>query len=273
MSRVSPMRVLTVTVAVLFATGLRPASAQVTAEVPAPATDTTAPLFRTSDLAYAAVFFGSLIAIEPLGSVDAALSPDSPPTGFAGGLDDFGDAFGKGIVVVGLGGAALLGGEMFGNSRLSRVGLRTLGALAVSTVIVWPAKAIVGRRRPYAAAGQTDEFDSFTSDRASFSFPSGHTSSVFGLAGVVSDEFAEDAPWVPYVAYPVAILTAVSRVVGQEHWATDVIAGAAAGLFASEISKRLFDNDGTSSGTVGAIQPIFSAGSDGWVVGMSARTR
>jgi membrane-associated phospholipid phosphatase len=265
------LRCLTI-VCVLFAAGLKPASAQVPGEVPASATDTTAPLLRTSDLAYAAVFFGSLIAIEPLEGLDSRLSPNTLPTGFTADFADAGDTFGKGYVAYGLGGAALLGGKLFGSSRLSRIGIRAIGALAASDVIVFPAKVIVGRQRP-AGGDDTDRFDSFAFEREFYSFPSGHTAHAFALAGAVSDEFADDAPWVRFVAYPIALATGASRLIGQEHWATDVIAGAAAGLFASEISNRLFGGRGTSSGTVGAIQPIFSAGSDGWVVGMSARTR
>lgn len=238
-----------------------------------PLADPSPPLFRTHDLTYAAIFFGSLLAIDSFEGIDGSLSPGSHPTGFAGGLYDVGDVIGKGSVALGLGGAALLGGELFGQSRLSRVGLRSLGAIAVSTVIVVPAKVIVGRRRPFASDGNTDEFDSFTFSSKSYSFPSGHTSSVFALAGVVSDEFAEDAPWVAYVAYPVAFLTGASRIVGREHWVTDVIAGAAAGVFASKLSGRLLGGPSPERGPGTTIRPVLSAGADGWIVGMSAEIR
>ena len=251
----------------LVASGLNPASAQTSAA------DSTPGLFRTSDLAYAAVFFGSLIAIEPLENVDATLSPDSLPTGFAGDLFDAGDTFGKGYVAYGLSGVALLGGELFGSSDLSRIGIRAIGALVASDAMVFPAKIAVGRRRPSGDGRSPDEFDSFAFEREFYSFPSGHTAHAFALAGVVSDEFSADAPWVPYVAYSVATLTGVSRLLGREHWATDVIAGAAAGIFASKLSDRLLGDRGAEIGTLSAIQPILSVGGGGWVVGLSAHTR
>ncbi len=253
--------------------GSRPAPAQ------SSAADSTAGLFRTSDLAFAAVFFGSLIATETLEGFDSGLSPDSLPTGFAGDLFDAGDTFGKGYVAYGISGVAVLGGELFGSSRLSRVGLRAIGALAASDVIVFPAKVIVGRRRPTGDGRNPDEFDSFAFEREFYSFPSGHTAHVFALAGAVSDEFSDDAPWVPFVAYPVAILTGASRLLGREHWATDVIAGAAAGMFANNFAGRMLGGtgtergNGTERGTGVTVQPILSVGGEGWIVGLSARTR
>jgi len=44
---------------------------------------------------------------------------------------------------------------------------------------------------------------------------------------------------VPFLVYPVATATAVSRVVGRKHWVTDVVAGAAIGLFSSKVVGRL----------------------------------
>ncbi|TFG65642.1 MAG: phosphatase PAP2 family protein [Gemmatimonadales bacterium] len=256
---------VTITFLLVLTFGSSPASAQTSAA------DSAAGLFRTSDLAYAAAFFGSLLAIESLKGIDASLSPDSPPTGFTEDLVRMGNAFGNGVVVYSLGGVAFLGGELFGVSRLSRVGIRALGALAASSVIVLPAKVTVGRHRPSGGGGDSDEFDSFAFNAESFAFPSGHTASAFALAGAVSNEFSEDAPWVPYVAYPLALLTGVSRVVDRKHWATDVIAGAAVGIFAAEFSGRLFGSRETQRGIVGSIRPIVSAGGDGWMLGLSAR--
>ncbi len=250
-----------------------PLAAQEPSAAQTTAADSTPGLFRTSDLAYAAVFFGSLIAIKPLEGVDESLSPDNLPTGFASEVYEIGDAFGNGAIVYSLSGAAFLGGKLFDSPRLSRVGLRAIGSLVASSLIVFPTKVIVGRRRPTGIDGDADEFDSFATSSAYWAFPSGHTASAFALAGAVSDEFAEDAPWVRYVAYPVALLTGTSRVLGRKHWVTDVIAGAAAGLFANKVSGRMFDRREADPGTVGAIQPILSPGGDGWIVGMSIRTR
>jgi len=235
--------------------------------------DSSPPLFRTQDLTYAALFFGSLLAIDSFEGIDATFSPGSEPTGFARGFHDAGDFLGRGSVAIGLSGGAWLGGALSGNSRLSRIGRLSLGAMAASTIMVLPSKVIIGRQRPSGIAAETSEFDSFTFSRQNYSFPSGHTSSLFALAGVVSDEFADDAPWVAYVAYPIAFLTGASRVVGREHWVTDVLAGAVVGVFASNLSRRLLGGHGDEAGSGTTVQPLLSAGVDGWILGMSAQVR
>lgn len=250
----------------LLVSAAAPVSSQVIARDSAP------PLFRTQDLTYAALFFGSLLAIDPFEGIDATFSPASHPTGVAGSLYDAGDFLGRGYVAIGLGGGTWLGGALSGNARLSRIGRLSLGAMAASTIMVLPSKVIIGRQRPYVA-GETSEFDSFTFSRQNSSFPSGHTSSLFALAGVVSDEFADDAPWVAYIAYPIAFLTGASRVVGREHWVTDVLAGAAVGVFASKLSRRLLGGDSVESRPGTTVQPLLSAGADGWILGMSAQVR
>ena len=85
---------------------------------------------------------------------------------------------------------------------------------------------------------------------------------MFALAGTVDRLLGDDAPWVPWVAYPVAALTGASRVVGREHWVTDVVAGAAAGLFASEVVGRLHDEPGRG-GWLSELRPFAAPAGDG----------
>jgi membrane-associated phospholipid phosphatase len=60
------------------------------------------------------------------------------------------------------------------------------------------------------------------------SFPSGHTAGAFSVASVVAAEY-RDTPGVGAAFYAAASLTALARVNDNEHWATDVVAGAALG--------------------------------------------
>ena len=62
------------------------------------------------------------------------------------------------------------------------------------------------------------------------SFPSGHTSSAFMGAGFAHFYFAELWVIVPYL---LAGITGYSRVVSENHWWRDVLAGAALGIFVS----------------------------------------
>lgn len=59
------------------------------------------------------------------------------------------------------------------------------------------------------------------------SFPSSHTSQAFAVAAVVADRY--DLP-VGVLAYGLAGLVGLSRLVQDKHWATDVAAGAVLGL-------------------------------------------
>jgi membrane-associated phospholipid phosphatase len=63
------------------------------------------------------------------------------------------------------------------------------------------------------------------------SFPSGHTTVAFAAATVFASEY-KNIKWVPIVAYSAATLIGLSRITENQHWATDVVAGAAIGYLA-----------------------------------------
>lgn len=69
----------------------------------------------------------------------------------------------------------------------------------------------------------------------SSSFPSGHASSAFTAAGVLSQS---DPLWPVY--YGVAALVASSRVYVKIHHASDVVAGAALGVGMAVVARRLW---------------------------------
>jgi membrane-associated phospholipid phosphatase len=60
------------------------------------------------------------------------------------------------------------------------------------------------------------------------SFPSGHTTVAFAAATVFAMEY-KNTPFVPIVAYSAASLIGLSRLVQNQHWASDVLVGAALG--------------------------------------------
>jgi undecaprenyl-diphosphatase len=67
------------------------------------------------------------------------------------------------------------------------------------------------------------------------SFPSGHATSAFSAAALLSED---DALWPLY--YAVATVVATSRVYVKMHHASDVVAGAAFGSFVGHAARRVF---------------------------------
>lgn len=69
-----------------------------------------------------------------------------------------------------------------------------------------------------------------------FGFPSGHAANVFAGATMLSMEYGENYPWVPYAAYSVASGLSALRVTHQKHYWSDVIFGAGLGILSTKIA-------------------------------------
>ena len=89
-------------------------------------------------------------------------------------------------------------------------------------------KRAFGRDRPYLGgdAHRFDAFDGRSQDQRAF--PSGHSTEAFAVAGVIATHYA-DSPAVVWSAYSLAALTGLSRMKKDQHWASDVLAGAMIG--------------------------------------------
>jgi membrane-associated phospholipid phosphatase len=113
-------------------------------------------------------------------------------------------------------------------------------AAAVATI----AKYVAGEQRPYYTDPNTGRrgpifhgpFYPFskTSDGKRLSnsdysaFPSGHTTVAFAAATVYAMEY-RDKPLIPILSYSAATLIGISRMTENQHWASDVVAGALLG--------------------------------------------
>lgn len=67
------------------------------------------------------------------------------------------------------------------------------------------------------------------------SFPSGHTATAFTGAELVRLEYGDDCPWAAIGAYVVATGVGFLRVYNEQHWFTDVLAGAGLGILSTRI--------------------------------------
>ena len=132
-------------------------------------------------------------------------------------------------------GGIYLAGTAAGERRIQDLGLHAGGAVLLSTMITGGIKVIAGRARPHVDTANARDFRLFRgigSDDFQ-SFPSGHSTAAFAFASVVTAETSNwwpDGRWpVGTITYSIATLTAASRIYNRQHWASDVIAGAAIG--------------------------------------------
>jgi membrane-associated phospholipid phosphatase len=114
--------------------------------------------------------------------------------------------------------AGLYGFNAFSSQNRHRLGRQTvllLSSGALASGIMIPLKFITDVDRP---------------NDNPHAFPSGHTTYAFVIAGVFDREFREKSKWISVGGYTVATATGVMRVLNNEHWLSDVLAGAGVGL-------------------------------------------
>ena len=138
-----------------------------------------------------------------------------------------------GTVVIGL--ALYAFGRIDDQRRVQDLGLHGVEAVILSTATSFGIKMLAGRARPHVDIASPHNFQlarGFSGDDYQ-SFPSGHTTSAFAFAAVVS---RETQMWWPHsrwyigtAAYAGATLVGVSRMYNNVHWASDVLGGAAIG--------------------------------------------
>jgi membrane-associated phospholipid phosphatase len=118
-----------------------------------------------------------------------------------------------------------------------------LGALAVNLALTDVVKRLADRPRPYAHFCRPYRPEDLAKDDAHYSFYSGHTSTAFAMAvtaGMLSHYHGyrnEAGVWA--TGLTLATTTAVLRIAADRHYATDAIAGAAAGIFIGWLVPRL----------------------------------
>ena len=114
--------------------------------------------------------------------------------------------------------------------------LFSLLSLITGGVLAQLFKHIFGRHRPYAEALLTSqEFSPFTINYEYHSLPSGHSQVLFSVASVLSILW----PRVWWLWLGVAIVFATTRVITLNHWVSDIVAGAAVGMFGTVLTFRL----------------------------------
>ena len=108
-----------------------------------------------------------------------------------------------------------------------RFAVNTIASVGVAYVGKTALKAAVKEARP-------DHSDNK-------SFPSGHTAMAFAVARSIDKEFRKESIWIPIAGYAAATAVGIERVANDRHHWYDVVAGAAVGYGAAELSWYLSD--------------------------------
>ena len=152
--------------------------------------------------------------------------------------------------------------------RLRNMSLAALQSFVYAEVASAGLKVLTCRMRPLEVNGQQSTVNSRSQSQSqsqsqtwlgpfksfeSTSFPSGHAMRSFALAATVAG-FYPEKKWVGIVSYSLATVTSVGRVVSKEHWASDVIVGAAIGYFIGRGVVKFNEKIGNISSV--EIQPI-----------------
>ncbi len=132
---------------------------------------------------------------------------------------------------------SLLGGEIAipvglygvglfkGDEHARETGILSGEALADSVVVEEVAKVIFRRERPLYNNAAGDFFSSNAGSDGSF--PSSHSTLAWSTAAVIAGEYP--SKWVAAGTYTLATGVSLTRVLGQEHFPTDVLVGGVAG--------------------------------------------
>jgi len=116
-----------------------------------------------------------------------------------------------------------------------KIGFMAIAALILSTILGdGILKHVVGRIRPSA---NIPAVNLLIVKPLSYSFPSGHTTSSFAVAGVLAKYFKEYA----FEFISLASLISFSRLYLNVHYPTDILAGIVLGLICSGIIIYLFN--------------------------------
>ncbi|WP_192822915.1 phosphatase PAP2 family protein [Rufibacter sp. LB8] len=110
----------------------------------------------------------------------------------------------------------------------------------LTTAMVYPTKVLTKQERPNGLP------------RA---FPSGHTAYAFTIATVVDKEFRAKSPWISVGSYTIASATGAMRILNNEHWLSDVLAGAGMGILSVNTVYFLHDKFVKDKGLNATIAP------------------
>ncbi|MEX2178925.1 MAG: phosphatase PAP2 family protein [Gemmatimonadaceae bacterium] len=215
------------------------AGAQPASTAPADSSPPVRALFQSSDLVVLAGFTAATVAMFPMDRRIASAVRDPAL------VDNAGVA--RAARVIGFMGSPapfLIGGAMYVAGRYGKVpraahlAVHTTEAIVVGLGVAGALKATLGRARPHVSPDTNPgdfRFLKGLSHDGYQAFPSAHATIAFSVASAVTAETSEWWPRSGWIIGPAlyggATLVGLSRMYEHKHWASDVVMGAAIGVF------------------------------------------
>jgi len=166
---------------------------------------------------------------------------------------DAGEIIGNPFVHLGVAGAVYVGGILADSPKWRETGEMLGEAALLADGAGFILKSTIGRARPFVN-GDKGNFRPFQFKSDYDSMPSLHTASSFAMASVMSSMSDNLLAKISY--YSAATFVGFSRMYQDNHWASDVILGAAIGELCGQIVTRYH----TSHGSI-ALAPMVSTNS------------
>ena len=171
-------------------------------------------------------------------------------TTFSSNVSKYGlEPWGSGVYSLPLLGSFYLYGAFAKDNRSREAAMLGVKAFVITGIYAQVFKTLLHRERPYqedlnAPGGEKISQYDFKgplgkSGSAYSSMPSGHTTSAFAVATIIASVY-KDHKAVPVICYSLAALTGLSRIHDNDHWASDVIMGAAIGY---TMAKVIYNSD------------------------------
>jgi hypothetical protein len=136
--------------------------------------------------------------------------------------------------LVGAGGGLYLWSKISRDDHQRETGILTAEAMVDSLAVTSTFQYSFGRDRPYQDQGRGAFFQGGTS------FPSDHSAMAWSAASVIAHEYP--GPLTEFLAYGMATAVSASRVMGKEHFPSDVVVSAGIGwLIGREVYKKHHD--------------------------------
>ena len=116
---------------------------------------------------------------------------------------------------------------------LNMMGVKSRNSLFDRTALYLISNSIMGMSVDFLKS-KTAKLRPSGSDRRSF--PSGHTATAFVAAEFMRQEFMDISPWYGYIGYSLAGATGALRMMNNQHWLSDVLAGAGVGILSTKLT-------------------------------------